>query len=193
MKKMLRILMCLFPTVSMAKDITNDCDFTIQSKIHQQHFSFLFHSPSKDCTNDDQEIWLQFDEKRTKLQLPPAWYYDINHVGNQPSQSKSGYPEYPLFFVSGSEVLIILRADNRPHHDKVIAATIDLYKTKVLNYQVLGESHKQSTGILVEGGKYRIQLIKEYLDDMRCDCDAAFVEGWMGFQIVDGKINKHWL
>lgn len=86
-----------------------------------------------------------------------------------------------------------MRADNRPHHDKVIAATIDLYKTKVLNYQVLGESHKQSTGILVEGGKYRIQLIKEYLDDMRCDCDAAFVEGWMGFQIVDGKINKHWL
>lgn len=193
MKKTLRLLMCLFPTVSMAKNIPNDCDFTIQSQIHQQNFSFSFNSPSKDCTNDDQDIWLQTNGKKTKLQLPPAWYHDINHVGNQPSQSKSGHPEYPLFLISKSVALIILRADNRPHYDKVVVATIDLSKAKVLDYQVLGESHKQSTGILVEGGKYRIQLIKEHLDNIRCDCDSAFVEGWIEFQIVDGKINKRWL
>jgi len=193
MKKSLLLIMSLFSVLCMAQKNENQCDFTIKCQSPKQAFSIILHSPSNDCTNDDQEIYLQTNGKKTKLQLLRAWYFDIDNVGNQPSVCKSGYPEYPLFPLVGSQVLMILRSSNRPNYDEVTAAIIDVSKAKVLDYQILGTSQKRSTGVLINGNKFKIQLVKEYLKEMRCDCDAAFVEGWMEFQIINGKIQKHWL
>jgi hypothetical protein len=193
MKKTLLLVMCLFPVLGMAQKNENQCDFTIQCQFPKQTFLIIFHSPSQDCTNDDQEIYLQSNGKKSKLQLPKAWYFDIDNVGNQPSIGKSGYPEYPLFPLEGAQVLIILRSSSRPKFDNVAAAILDISRAKVLDYQILGASEKASTGVLVNGEKYKIQLVKEYLKEVRCDCDASYVEGWMEFQITNGKIQKHWL
>ena len=167
--------------------------FSIECKIPKQTFSIIISSPSNDCANDDQEIYLKANGKKSKLQIPNAWFYDIDNVGNQPTFCKSGYLEYPLFHIEGSQVLIILRSNNRPNFDKIAAAIIDVSTAKVLDYQMLGESQKFSTGILVKGNKFKVQLIKKYLKEMRCDCDASIIEGWLEFQAINGKIQKHWL
>lgn len=193
MKTGILLLLCLFPLLFFAQKAEDKCGFSVESHIPEQTFSIVFYSPSNDCTNDDQEIYLQTKGKKTRLILPKAWYYDIDNVGNQPSYCKSGYPEYPLFHLEGSRILIILRSNNRPNQDNIAAAIIDVSTSKVLDYQMLGESQKLSTGVLVRGKKYHIQLIRTYLKEMRCDCDASIVEDWLEFQASNGRIKKRWI
>jgi len=191
MKRFFLVIFILLPVQGIAQT-KQACDFSVQCQFQKQAFSISFKSPSKDCSSDDQEIFLQANGKTSKLKLPPQWYYDISNVGNQSTSCKSGYEEYPLFPLEGSQALLVLRWSDRPGYDKVGVAVLDLAKSAVSDFQILGSSEKTSTGVLVEGKKFKIQLVQEDLKQMRCDCDAAFVEGWMEFWVANGKIEKSW-
>jgi len=194
MKRILLMILCLAPASAFAqpKPKPEACDFSIQCKAPNSNFSVSFKSRSKDCTEDDQEAFLETGGKSAKLNLPAAWYLDTTNVGNLAATCKAGDDEYPLFPAGGSQYLLVLRSSDRPNLDKVSVALLDVAQSKVLDVQTLGASEKLSTGVLSDGKIFKIQLVKDNLKEMRCDCDAAFVEGWMEFQALNGKIEKHW-
>ena len=63
MKKGIFLILCLFPMLCFAQKDEKTCGFSIECKIPKQTFSIIISSPSNDCANDDQEIYLKANGK----------------------------------------------------------------------------------------------------------------------------------
>ncbi len=87
-----------------------------------------------------------------------------------------------------------MRRNNRPHFDRLSAAVIDLATAAVIDHQDLGETMRASTGLReVKPGFWQTPVVREFLTDMQCDCDAAFVEGWIEISVrKNGHIVRRW-
>jgi hypothetical protein len=189
----LLLLLTMAAVTAAAEEPRPVCDFEVRCESVSPAFSLRFHSPSNECTEDDMTITFKSGAKESRLPLPEAWYSEVVHVGNEPSVCPGTvYKEYPVFMVGKGRALVFLRYSGRPHYDKLSAALLDTEKGLVIDKQELGVIRAESTGILSKDGAYHVQLVKDFIKEMRCDCDASFVEGWMEIRVKGDKIEKRW-
>ena len=184
----------LLVPASLPAQKVDRCEFTVVCTLPNEQVELSFASKTRDCSEDDTEVWLGTGADRKKLDLPEAWYVDIDNVGNRISPCRSStYPEYPAFPLPDRRVLIFLRQLRRPGVDNLSVAVVDLATSRVVDRADLGHSLRFSTGVVETGSRFQIPLIREGLAGVRCDCDAAFIEGWLEITVGhDGKLKKRW-
>ena len=167
------------------------CDFEVKC----ESFKLTFKSSSGECVEDDSLVSLTTSSNPTprKLNLTPAWFYEMYNVGNLKSQcSSTNYKSYPSFDF-GKQKLILLRSNARPGFDQLQAILLDTKSGNLVHNLDLGRYMRNTLGVLKTKKGFKLQMIKGNLQQMDCDCDAAILEGWMEVRVVKNKITKNWL
>lgn len=178
----------------LAAQTAGVCEFQITCPLPDREATLTFESRSHDCLEDDVTVTLDTKPEPTRLDLPPAWYYDVSNTGNRRTVCRSTtYPEYPAFPLAGNRLLLFLRRNGRPGLDVLSAAVVDLATGRILDSATLGETLRSSLGVLGTKAGFQLPVVRDVLESVRCDCDAALVEGWLEIEVgKDGRLKKGW-
>lgn len=166
------------------------CNFEVKC----ENFRLTFKSASGECVEDDTKISFTRLPEGTATTIPvkEAWFIETANVGNVPSTcSSTSYPQFPAFDV-GSYKLIFLRQDARPGFNLIQALVIDPKTGKVIDQLELGRYMRDTLGILKTPRGYKLRMVKGFLKEMNCDCDAGIEEAWMEVSFKKNKILKRW-
>ena len=182
---------------------TPDCDFRLECKLGTHAFSVSFDSASGECPEDDMRAFVeaQGGKTRTAIPLEEAWYGPISNIarGVESICQLAGARATPnsgvaAFAVDARHALVFFTRDARPGYEHVGVVLLDAVTGKVLDVkQSLGQSKDSMVAVLKAHRGYKLQLIREYLKEVPCDCGAAFADDWMGVEVVNGRIRARWL
>jgi hypothetical protein len=166
------------------------CDFSLKCKTGKSQFNITFNSPSSDCTFDDTVV--KMNDK--KLLVPGDWYFDVQNVGPEKGICSYGPDnDYPIFALGNDQALMFLKSSGRPGFDVIAAVLLDLKQNAVMDYKKLDRSVRNSFGPVKTKIGFKLPLVKSHIKGMRCDCDAAYIEGWMEVTAEKGKLQTSWL
>ncbi|WP_163997787.1 hypothetical protein [Pyxidicoccus caerfyrddinensis] len=177
----------------------SDCDFRLECRLGARAFSVGFDSASGECVEDDMRAFVETSGGKTDVPLEKAWYRSISNLADGASICRvagAGVPvsEVSAFAVDDHRALVFFTQDGRPGYDSVGVVLIDAATGKVLDVkQRLGQSKDSTVAILKTPRGYKLQLVRESLSVVRCDCSAAFADDWMSVEVVNGRIRARWM
>ena len=189
MKHFYLLLFIIFPIISFSQT-SEKCNFEITC---ENKFKLEFKSKSGNCADDDTSIQFNHENTSNPLSITPAWFYEMENIGNIESTCKSThYQSYPIF-IKNDQALIFIRKNNRPGYDLILAILINSKSGKVLDNVELGQYMRSTFGLVKYKAGYKMRMVSGSNKDMRCDCDASFDEGWLEVKIEKNKIKKNWI
>lgn len=184
------ILLLLLITSAHAETPKSKCSFSAKCTLDKKEFELKFNSPSEDCTEDDMELVFQSGRFAQKFNIPKNWYTGLPHI------AEGGAPvcgDMPAFQTGKNQILVFVKSSGRPSYDKVEALLIDTDKGALLDHKVLGQSKNEAIAIIPTKTGYKVQIVREYLKNVKCDCDASFVDDWLEVTVQKKKIANRWL
>lgn len=177
----------------------SDCDFRLECRLGAHAFSVGFDSESGECVEDDMRAFVETSGGKTDVPLEKAWYRSISNLADGASICRVAGAAGPgsevsAFAVDDHRALVFFTQDGRPGYDSVGVVLIDAATGKVLDVkQRLGQSKDSTVAILKTPRGYKLQLVRESLKVVRCDCSAAFADDWMSVEVVNGRIRARWM
>ncbi|NTX16313.1 hypothetical protein HUA74_19995 [Myxococcus sp. CA051A] len=193
------MLCCGAVSVEAAEPEVADCDFRWECQVGAHVFSVAFDSASGECTEDDMTAVVETSGGKTGLPLEKAWYGSIANVADGKSVCRLAGAKGSVgggvsaFAVDDRRALVFFTRDDRPGYEWVGVALIDAATGKVLDVkQRLGQSKERVVAILKTPRGFKLQLIREHLKGVQCDCSAAFADDWMAVDVVNGRIHARW-
>lgn len=191
------------PAAPASPEPAPDCDFRLECKLGTHAFSVSFDSASGECPEDDMRAFVETQGGKSKTELPleAAWYGSISNIAKgaesicQLARSHVSISSgVAAFAVDDRRALVFFTRDARPGYEHVGVVLLDAVTGKVLDVkQSLGQSKESMVAVLKTPRGYKLQLIREYLNVVQCDCSAAFADDWMGVEVVNGRIRARWL
>ncbi|MFY2560885.1 hypothetical protein ACN469_24990 [Corallococcus terminator] len=194
------MLCCGAVTVEAAEPQVADCDFRWECQVGAHVFSVAFDSASGECVEDDMRAFVETSGGKTELPLEKAWYGSIANVADGKSVCRLAGAKGSVgggvsaFAVDDHRALVFFTRDDRPGYEWVGVALINAATGKVLDVkQRLGQSKERVVAILKTPRGFKLQLIREHLKNVPCDCSAAFADDWMAVDVVNGRIHARWM
>lgn len=192
------MLCCGALTVEAAEPAVADCDFRLECQVGAHVFSLVFDSASGECIEDDMKAFVETSKGKAELPLEKAWYGPIFNAADGKSVCQlAGAKDsgsVSVFAVDAHRALAFFTRDDRPGYEWVGVALIDAATGKVLDVKSrLGQSKERVIAILKTPRGFKLQLIREHLKEVRCDCSAAFADAWMGVEVANGRIQARWM
>ncbi|WNG37743.1 hypothetical protein F0U61_31695 [Archangium violaceum] len=177
-----------------------DCDFRLECQLGAHAFSVSFDSASGECTEDDMSAFVETSAGKSVIPMEKGWYSAISNIANGESLCRRADSKEPInsgvsaFAVDGHRVLVFFTRNDRPGYDWVGVALIDAATGRVLDVKPkLGQSKDSMVAVLKTPRGFKLQLVREFLTVVRCDCSAAFADDWMAVEVVNGKIRARWM
>lgn len=168
----------------------SSCDFALSCSHQGRAFTLSMKSASGDCPEDDMGVSVD----GVPLEgLARAWYLPIGNVG--PIAPVCNLPDrqgYPAFALDDVHVLFVFEKSGRPGYDTLAAAVLDVKQRRLVATLELGESKNKAVAVLPAAKGFRVRVVKEHLAQVRCDCDAAFVDAWKELSFAGGKLQAVW-
>ncbi|MCY1017361.1 hypothetical protein [Pyxidicoccus sp. MSG2] len=177
----------------------DNCDFKLECQLGAHAFSVGFDSESGECVEDDMRAFVETSGGKVELPLEKAWYRSISNLADGESichltGARGPDSAVSAFAVDEHRALVFFTQDGRPGYDSVGVVLIDTATGKVLDVkQRLGQSKDSMVAILKTPRGYKLQLVRESLSVVRCDCSAAFADDWMSIEVVNGRIRARWM
>jgi hypothetical protein len=178
----------------------DNCDFKLECQLGAHEFSVGFDSKSGECPDDDMSVFVETSRGKTAIPLKEDWYSAFSNLATPgeaicwragTGRANSGVG---AFAVDDHRALLFFTEDDRPSYDWVGVVLIDAATGKVLDVkQRLGQSKESMVVVLKTPRGFKLQLIREYLTGVRCDCSAAFADDWMSVEVVNGRIRARWM
>ena len=190
-----QFLMLVSASLVQAEDA---CRFRLECENGQRKFDVLFVVQSNECEEGAAGISLEKPgNSPVTLQVRNEPYMETGNLGNgRPICHSHDHVSatYPAFAVDDERVLLFLRFDARPHYDRIGAVLVDVEKGRVLSYEPdLGATKSAAAALLKTKTGYKLRLVKEYLKEVNCDCEAAFVDEWMEVYVEGNHLRWRWL
>ncbi|MCX6117882.1 MAG: hypothetical protein NT027_10085 [Proteobacteria bacterium] len=175
------------------------CQFTLNCKSDKETFNLSFESPTKDCSEDNMEVFFTKDTVSKKLDLSKNWYLYTKHVSkglNSVCNDSSRIEGFTAFRSAENRVLFFIKHSGRPSYDKVNAFLLDSKSGTVIDSMELGTTKNNYVAVFSHKNGFKARLIRDSLsldNQVNCDCDAAFIDDWMQITVVKDKIKKSWI
>jgi hypothetical protein len=193
----------LAPAMAPAR-AADDCRFQLDCKLGDLKATLTFASPSKDCTGDDMTVtWSRPDAsgstsaatatKPVRLALDRRWYAAIEHLGDGTPVCAVGATPYPAYAAGGKRALVFTHWNGRPSYDHAAAFLIDLATGRLIAAESdLGESKNHYLAFLATAHGYRVRVVREWLKQVACDCDASAVDDWREVSVSGDRLRTAW-
>lgn len=167
------------------------CDFEVRCP---GVFVLAARSPSNACAEDDMTVrWTAPSGASNALDVPAAWYVPTPLATNVPTTCVDDAGRAAPVWMRGGHALVLLRYNGRPGYDRVRAVLLEPVKGVVVDQLDLGDVMRATLGVLQgKGDVLRVRLVKGFIKEMNCDCDAAFEEGWLELRVVKGRLTRRW-
>jgi hypothetical protein len=176
------------------------CVYTLKCVGEAKSFSLEFKSPTKDCTNDDMEIFYKTKTLTRKLDLKKAWYYFTGHImkaQNSICRSDDKQAAPSAIYDAGKErAIAFLRTSGRPGFDRVHYVLLNTKVGAVIETGDLGSTKNSFVPVLKSPTGYKLRIIRNSLsfsDQVACACDAGFIDDWMQVTVKDDKVSFDWM
>lgn len=150
-------------------------------------------SKSGQLPEDDSEIFIIQDGKKTKVPHKPAWFHTIPVLSDRENCAS----ELPVFKIGEGQILIILTPDNRPSYAQTSFVLYDYQNKKVLDVKERVAEYKElyigENYVLLyqEKNAFKIRLVKEWLK--LSDGPESAIEEWMMIKASGGKLKCGWI
>ncbi|QSQ20692.1 hypothetical protein JY651_36475 [Pyxidicoccus parkwayensis] len=186
-------------TAQAAEPEATDCDFRLECQVGAHEFSVAFDSESGECPEDDMSVFVETAAGKNQAPLAKRWYGVPSNFADGTAicwragtqRQNSGVT---AFAVDDHRALLFFTEDDRPGYEWAGVVLIDAATGKVLDVKPrLGQSKESLVVVLKTPRGFKLQLIREYLTGVKCDCSAAFADDWMGVEVVNGKIRARWM
>lgn len=167
------------------------CNFALSCSHQGRAFALAMKSASGECPEDDMTIAL---DGVTLGGLAKGWYLPVGNVG--PITPVCSLPDgqgYPAFALDDAHVLFVFEKSGRPGYDTLAAAVLDVKQRRLVTSLELGASKNKAVAVLPTAKGFRVRVVREHLAQVRCDCDAAFVDAWKELRFVGGKLQAEWM
>lgn len=154
----------------------------------QHRFRLVFKSEGGDSAKDDMLVSLQWDGKSfTSLSLKPALFV----AGRLKSDVLSKCDKVTAVLLSTGNLLVVLRRDDRPSEDRLLAVLLDGKTGKTLDViSDLGAETDQTILVKYQHG-FRIQLVRKWLQRSPQQ-EPTPILAWVKLDEANGKISKQW-
>ncbi len=184
--------------LAIAQD-KDKCVYSLKCLDEGRGFSLEFKSPTKDCTNDDMEIFYKTKALTRKLELKKAWYYFTGHIMKAQNSickldDKQTLPS-AIYEAGKNRVIAFLRTSGRPGFDRVHYVLLNTKVGAVVETGDLGSTKNSFVPVIKSLGGYKLRIIRNSLsfsDQVACACDAGFVDDWMQVTVKDDKVSFDW-
>lgn len=182
-----------------AEPEATDCDARLECRLGSHAFSVVFDSESGECPEDDMRVFVTSAAGRSDFPMEKDWYSAFSNLADGESICQSVGAKGPnsgvaAFAVDDHRALLFFTEDDRPGYEWVGVALIDAATGKVLEVKPrLGQSKDSLVAVLKTPRGFKLQLIREYLKVVKCDCSAAFADDWMAVEVVNGKLRTRWM
>ncbi len=93
--------------------------------------------------------------------------------------------------LKNGQAVIFLKESTRPSLDVISTILLDYVQGVVIDFIDLGKV-KGKLGILKTKKGYKIRIVKEFLKEMKCDCDVAYIDEWLEIWVDKKRLNKAW-
>lgn len=175
------------------------CDFKLKCKNNGKEFFLTFKSASGDCTEDDMELFAEFNQTSEKIDFKKEWYAFTDNVSKtQTSLCKdaTGYREFAAYSVGKNLALLFVKSSGRPGYDKVNAILFDTSSQKVVDSKMIGLSKNSFVAVLKHNSGFKVRIVRNSISpikEVNCDCDAMYVDDWMFVSVAKGKLAADWV
>jgi hypothetical protein len=181
-----------------SKKSDEGCEFTLACENGGKKFSLTFKSVAGECTEDDMKLSFESEGKSHDLGIKPDWYDFTDHISKtQESICSQGLHAFTAYSLDSKTAILFVKENNRPGYDLVTVILLDTQNEKTLDTKKLGETRNNYIAVLKTKNGFKVRIVRDSLSfhkEVMCDCDAPFVDDWMGVQMTkDHKIKADWL
>lgn len=172
-------------------------DWKVNCKLEGKQFSLRFHSPAKDATMDDMNVYLQTThDKSSTVPIDTALYVQYHLATDEKNLCEKiddFSPGINAISVGGGLVMLFIMKDQRPDADELALIVFDpasgIYhdvKSKV------GKIISNELVVLRHKGGWIVRVAREYIGD-RVVKDGSYVDDWMYIEVKERKVVTSWL
>lgn len=154
----------------------------------QHRFRLVFKSEGGDSAKDDLLASIQWGGKSfTSLPLKPTLFV----AGRLKSDVSSKCDNVTAVLLSTGNLLVVLRRDDRPSEDRLLAVLLDGKTGKTLNViSDLGAETDQTVLVKYQHG-FRIRLVRKWLQRSPQQEPTPILD-WVKLDEANGKISMQW-
>lgn len=186
-------LLLIFSNVAFGSPSDPPANWSASCHSDDGDFQLYFRSASGNAFEDDEAISLQLNGKMVNFPLKPALYELRTTLGNV----KNLCDNVAALDVGQGKILFLLSKNGRPSWPYLDAALVDIKKMIILDVKPYIGEIKTRDDVFpmrrVKQGSFDVRVIREYIKDSECDCEAAAIEDWLRISIDKTKIKSKWV